>query len=200
MGLFNLLKLCPLSKRIAIAVISLLIFACAGQAPVDKDKKQLLQKYDRSFKALDEETGTSPVERELEEIEKELQNRSDQTSPAESGLIEGTPPWFFNPGHEGYLGAVGMAKKQARGGYAAQKRLAVTIAEAELSRQVEVLVNAELNTSRIVTHAEADASYRVKLRSMSRQESRQMLKNAVVKDEWLDPETGNLHVWLVIEK
>lgn len=118
-----------------------------------------------------------------------------RSSPEES-----YPVWFYNPGHEGYLGAVGMAKKQERGGYAAQKRLAVTIAQAELARQIEVFVNSDLQTEKTIIDTKADQYYKAKLSSLTTQETYQLIKNAVVKDEWVDPKTENLYLWVVIDE
>lgn len=189
-----------MKKVVVFLLMSILFFSCAGNEATEKDRTELLKKYDRSFNELDEETGRSPEEVELERIEKDSSGRIDRDSSSGNQASDDYPAWFYNPGLQGYLGAVGSAKKQARGGYAAQKRLAVTIAEAELARQIEVLVNAEVHSTRTVISAEDDEFYRTKLKSMSRQESRQFLKNAVVKDEWTDPETGELHIWVVIKK
>jgi len=118
-----------------------------------------------------------------------------RSSPEES-----YPVWFYNPGHGGCLGAVGMAKKQERGGYAAQKRLAVTIAQAELAKQIEVFVNSDLQTEKTIIDTKADRHYRAKLSSLTTQETYQLIKNAVVRDEWVDPKTEEMYIWVVIER
>jgi len=106
------------------------------------------------------------------------------------------PVWVYQPNYGGVLGAVGIAKKQERGGYAAQKRLAIIIAQAELAKQIEVMVDTELQTEKTMVNRD----YSSKFSSLSRQETQQLIKNAVVKEEWLDLETGDLYIWVVIER
>lgn len=113
---------------------------------------------------------------------------------------DGYPVWLYNPAYEGNLGAVGIAKPQTRGGYEAQKRLALTIAQAELTRQINVLVDGELYTEKTVISKSGDEYYRSKLSSLSIQQTQQLIKNAVIKDEWIDPKTGDLYLWVVIER
>lgn len=48
------------------------------------------------------------------------------------------PPWIFNPSMGGYLGAVGVAKKQ-KSSVRSRQWVAEKVAMAELSRQFEVL-------------------------------------------------------------
>ncbi|MFH1961571.1 MAG: hypothetical protein ABIJ30_01650 [bacterium] len=112
------------------------------------------------------------------------------------------PIWVYQPNYGVVLGAVGIARKQEKGGstpvrgYAAQKRLAIIIAQAEIAKQIEVMVNTELQTEKTMINQD----YYSKFSSLSRQETQQLIKNAVVKDEWIQPETGDLYIWVVIEK
>ncbi|MFH1860903.1 MAG: hypothetical protein ABH870_07850 [bacterium] len=118
------------------------------------------------------------------------------------------PIWVYQSNYGVVLGAVGIAKKQEKGGstsckgstpvrgYAAQKRLAIIIAQAEIAKQIEVMVNTELQTEKTMINQD----YYSKFSSLSRQETQQLIKNAVVKDEWIQPETGDLYVWVVIER
>ncbi|MFH1096819.1 MAG: hypothetical protein V1749_04920 [Candidatus Desantisbacteria bacterium] len=106
------------------------------------------------------------------------------------------PIWVYQPNYGGVLGAVGIAKKQEKGGYVAQKRLAIIIAQAEIAKQIEVMVNTELQTEKTMINQD----YYSKFSSLSRQETQQLIKNAVVKDEWIHPETGDLYIWVVIAR
>lgn len=115
-------------------------------------------------------------------------------------IRNGYPLWFYSPGHGGYLGAVGTAKIQKEGGYANQKRLALRIAQAELARQINVIVDTELTTEETVIDRGVAEEYRSKLGSLSKHDTKQLIKNAVIKDEWINPETGELYLWVVIEK
>jgi len=94
---------------------------------------------------------------------------------------------------------VGIAKK-TRGGYPQQKRTAVAIAQANLAKQIKILVNAEVTTEKINVDTRTLQYYRSKIRSLSKQEAQAYLRNTKVMDEWIDPKTGDLYVWVVLEK
>jgi len=114
-------------------------------------------------------------------------------------LVNGLPVWVSNPNYGGVLGGVGVAKKIKGKGYAEQKRLAKQIALADLAKQIEVIVRTELTKVELNIDTEKLQYYKKKFSSYSEQEVRSMLiRNAVVEDEWIDPRTGELYVWVVI--
>jgi len=109
------------------------------------------------------------------------------------------PVWMGNPNMGGYIGAVGVAASQD-GGYARQKRLAITIAQEELGRQLGIIVESELSIEKLIVQKGLSEEYSSTINSLSKHNSNEYLTNAVVKDEWIDPATGELYLWLVIEK
>ncbi|TYB33733.1 MAG: hypothetical protein FXF49_04825 [Flexistipes sinusarabici] len=116
-------------------------------------------------------------------------------------MKNGKPVWFFNPTYNGYLGAVGVAKKSSvNGGFGAQKKLAKTLAQAELIKMLRVVVNTELKSERIQISSDVYSHYRSKFRSLSVHSAEGVVKNAVVKDVWVEKETGDLYLWLVMKK
>lgn len=128
-------------------------------------------------------------------------NKKRSTNRSVYPLRDGYPVWFFNPNYDGYLGGVGAAKKSnSQGNYSRQKRLAKMLAQAELSKQIKVIVDTELNLEQTKVEKGVASHYRSKLRTFSKHQSKQILKNAVIKDEWKNPKTDELFVWLVLEK
>lgn len=116
-------------------------------------------------------------------------------------MKNGKPVWFFDPTYNGYLGSVGIAKKSSvKGGLGAQKRLAKTLAQAELVKMIKVVVNTELKSERIQISSDVYSHYRSKFSSLSVHNAEGVVKNAVVKDVWVDEQTGDLYLWLVMEK
>lgn len=120
---------------------------------------------------------------------------------SEFPMKNGKPVWFFNPAYNGYLGAVGVAKKSSvNGGLGAQKKLAKTVAQAELIKMIRVVVNTELKSERMQVSSDVYSHYHSKLSSLSVHSAEDVVKNAVVKDVWIDEQTGDLYLWLVMEK
>lgn len=188
-----------MKRMLTLVVISGLFCSCAGNKQVKQNTKAVQQqRAQESLRELDKETSGQ----EATESEKEGEEEGDKEEEPQClyPFKDGLPIWVYQPDYESSLGAVGIAKKQEIGGYDAQKRLAVVIAQAELSKQVELLVNSELETEKTVIESEAKQSYQEKLKSLSKQETQQLIKNAIVKDEWLNPKTGDLYVWVVIER
>ncbi len=165
--------------RLAILIPMLLLACIENKSMIKEDEKPVQQQeVEKVFKkGLHEETEDRAT------INTGIRGESQSDHPA----------WICQPG---VLGAVGIAKKQEKGGYAAQKRLAIVIAQAELAKQIEVIVNAELQTKKTMVNND----YHSKLSSLSKQETQQLIKNAVVKEEWINPKTGELYVWVVIER
>ncbi|MFH1898695.1 MAG: LPP20 family lipoprotein [Candidatus Desantisbacteria bacterium] len=175
-------------------LIPMLLLSCAENRTVVKEDAKPVQSQaaDKAFEELDVGTGdrnTVTLTEQEEEAKKPEQ-------PSGYPIKDHYPVWVYQPDYGGVLGAVGIAKKQEKGGSAAQKRLAVIIAQAELAKQIEVMVDTRLETEKTTIGNE----YSSKLSSLSRQETQQLIKNAVARDEWIQPETGELYVWVVIER
>lgn len=179
------------------------------------------QRAQKGFEELDKETSQSqeiknPAEPTVKPTETVVKNeQADKVSPnkitdkdlgkqVKYPFKDGRPVWFYDPFYDGYLGALGIARKgAAKGGYAGQKRLAKTLAQAELAKQIRVFVSTELNTTRTsVSTTSKDKvyeNYKSTLSTISVHRAEEVVRGAVIQDEWSD-ESGNLYIWLVIEK
>ncbi len=115
-------------------------------------------------------------------------------------MQNGYPVWFFHPDYDGYLGAVGIASYQPGKSFYQQQRLAKISAEAALSKKIKVVVNTELNLIQTKVEAGVMNYYRSRLKTFSKHQAEQFLSNIVVKDQWVNPKTKELYVWLVLEK
>ncbi len=107
----------------------------------------------------------------------------------------GAPSWVLNPEKAGYISVVGSAPKQDWGGHAAQYRVAEMKARQELAQMVRVRVE---STNRYATEdragkASRDADTETKLQSSVDLS----LESARIIEEWADPKSGTLYIWLV---
>ncbi len=119
------------------------------------------------------------------------------TGPKVGGARAGTgaPEWVLNPGKAGYAGAVGSAPKQDWGGHAAQYRVAEMKARQELAQMLRVRVE---STSRYATEDRAGKVSRSADLETKLQSSVDLsLEAARVAEEWTDPQSGELYIWLV---
>ena len=181
-------------------------------------KAYQLQKAQANFEELEREAEKRPEELTLPETkeealmqapERKVQVKKEKPIPkviakkeikSKYPLKNGLPVWVYNPNYGGYLGAVGIAKKPNKGGYPAQKRLAVMIAQSNLAKQIRLLVNAKVYTEKLRISKKDYEIYKSKIESLSKQEASAYLRNTVIKDEWIDPKTGDLYVWVVLKK
>lgn len=199
---------------------AIIISGCSYIKPKVKQNPVSYQQAEaaKAFNELDRETGEPQIkepilDKKVDEPDlKKTVLKEDKKSPSSVAekkqsnetkfpLKEGRPVWVYDANYDGYFGAIGVARKSSvRGGYAEQKRLAKTLAQAELAKQLKVFVNTELNveSKRILTRV--SDTYTSKLSSLSVHKSEEILQNAIILDEWVDPKNGDLYVWLVIEK
>ena len=105
------------------------------------------------------------------------------------------PSWILNPEKPGYQSVVGSAPKQDWGGREAQYRVALMKVRQELAQMVRVQVE---STSKYhveeragKTSSEADTETRLRSSVDLR------LDQARVIEEWTDPQSGVLYIWLV---
>lgn len=113
----------------------------------------------------------------------------------DAGGIPGAPVWVMNPDKPGYTSVVASAPKQDWGGHAAQYRVAQMKARQELAQMVRVRVE---STNRSGTEDRAGAVSRsgdVETRIQSSVDL--ILESARVIEEWTDPQSGELYIWLV---
>lgn len=107
----------------------------------------------------------------------------------------GAPAWVLNPEKSGYISVVGSAPKQDWGGHAAQYRVAEMKARQELAQMVRVRVE---STNRYATEDRGGKVSRgadVETRLQSSVDL--SLESARVIEEWMDPQSGELYIWLV---
>lgn len=109
--------------------------------------------------------------------------------------VSGAPSWVLNPDKPGHLSVVGSAPKQDWGGHAAQYRVAEMKARQELAQMVRVRVE---STSQYVTEDRAGKVGRSADAETRLQSSVDLsLESARVIEEWTDPQSGELYIWLV---
>lgn len=112
--------------------------------------------------------------------------------------VAGAPAWVLNPDKSGYQGVVGSAPKQDWGGHEAQYRVALMKARQELAQMVRVQVESTTR-SRVEERAgkvTRDADIETRLQSRVALS----LEQAEVIEEWVDPKSGELYLWLVTPK
>ncbi|EDP73807.1 LPP20 family lipoprotein [Hydrogenivirga sp. 128-5-R1-1] len=218
-----------MKKFTGILIISAILISCAEKKPGNvkktlsaERKAQILKKSQANFEELEREAEKKPEELTLPEtkeeaimptvkkkttvkkqpeiVKKEKPKKVERKIKTKYPMKNGLPVWVYNPNYGGYLGAVGIAKKPQRGGYPQQKRIAIMIAQSNLAKQIRLLVNAEIYTEKLRISKKDYEIYKSKLKSLSKQEASAYLRNTVVKDEWIDPKTGDLYVWVVLEK
>lgn len=202
------------SVVLALFAVSLFLYSCASKPeksakqPPPPTKKEQLQKARSAFSELDRESGKSAKDLTLEEPsvgQRKYRKRTTAYAKREAPtskypMKDGFPVWVSDPNYGGVLGGVGIARKIPGKGYAEQRRLAKNIALADLAKQVEVIVKTELSKIEINIDTKTLQEYKKRFSSYSEQEVRAMLiRNAVIEDEWVDPRTGELYVWVVIK-
>ena len=110
-------------------------------------------------------------------------------------LGAGAPSWVLNPAKPGFQSVVGSAPKQDWGGHAAQYRVAEMKARQELAQMVRVRVE---STNQYMTEdrgGKVSRSADVETRLQSSVDL--SLESARVIEEWTDPKSGDLYIWLV---
>lgn len=211
-------------KIIVTLYFILQILGCASTSyQIKQDSAGVQQqRAQKGFEELDKETSpersVSPSSQTVEKspesvvetksVEKSSPDKVENKSLGKSSeypFKDGRPIWFYDPFYDGYLGALGIARKNAaRGGYAGQKRLAKTLARAELAKQIRVFVSTELNTTRTSVSVNSKdrvyENYKSTLSTLSVHRAEEVVRDAVIKDEWTDPANGDLYIWLVLEK
>ncbi len=190
-----------------LPLLLFLAFSC-GQKSQRVSSEEQIEKARRAFEELEREAMKPAKELTLEEG-KPIRTPEYKEAPVKISkreapktkypIVNGLPVWVSNPNYGGVLGGVGIAKRIPGKGYAEQKRLAKQIALADLAKQIELIVKTELTKVEINVDTKTLKYYRKKFSSLSEQEVRSLLiENAVIEDEWVDPRTEDLYVWVVI--
>jgi hypothetical protein len=108
------------------------------------------------------------------------------------------PAWVLNPDKPGYVSVVASAPKQDFGGNQAQYRVALIKARQELAQMIRVQVESTSHARIEERNGKATHSYEQEDRLRSQASMR--LDQAQVLEEWTDPKTGDLYIWLVTPK
>jgi hypothetical protein len=109
--------------------------------------------------------------------------------------VSGAPSWVLNPDKAGYVSVVGSAPKQDWGGHTAQYRVAEMKARQELAQMVRVRVE---STNKFAAEDRAGKVSRSADIETKLQSSVDLsLESARVIEEWTDPKSGELYIWLV---
>lgn len=110
-------------------------------------------------------------------------------------LAADAPAWVLNPEKSGYVSVVGSAPKQDWGGHSAQYRVAEMKARQELAHMVRVRVE---STNKFATEDRSGKVSRGSDIETKLQSSVDLsLGAARVIEEWTDPKSGELYIWLV---
>jgi len=109
--------------------------------------------------------------------------------------IPGAPAWVMNPDKPGYTSVVASAPKQDWGGHASQYRVAQMKARQELAQMVRVRVESVNRSSTEDRAGMVSRSGDVETRVQSSVDL--ILESARVIEEWTDPQSGELYIWLV---
>lgn len=101
------------------------------------------------------------------------------------------PLWVDDPRFVHHIGAVGTAPKQKFSGEEAQTWVAIEDAQVNLNlnylkQQRELMLKHEK-----LLPLEHESNMDLSVRKL-------LLHNAIVRDEWIDPQTGTLYLWLVL--
>ena len=118
--------------------------------------------------------------------------------PLAWGAERGMPAWVLNPEKAGYVSVVGAAPKQDWGGRDAQYRVALMKARQELAQMVRVQVKSTSQSSMEQREGKVTSEADVEISVQSRVDL--SLDAARVVEEWADPQSGELYIWLVTPK
>ncbi len=206
-------------KNIFIIFCVVYLSACASTTAPQKvaaDNSRTIELADKAFEELDSgntevvDNVTLPNEeleveepQEIEEKAKpsslsvEDKKRPDVIGKTKYPIVNGYPIWVITPEKvTGYkYVAVGNAAKNNQGTIA-QKRIATTVARAELSRMVSVQVDNEIKSERTIHTINGNEQMLTQLDTYSRQRSSMIMQNVEEVDIWVKDDTGELYILL----
>ncbi len=107
------------------------------------------------------------------------------------------PPWILNPFYQGYIGAVGVARKDKNLSLTEQREIAIAVAQGHISQIIRTVISS--NFIKIERYNYNKKKYKKIIKFLSKQSSEAYLKHIVIKDEWIDKKTGDYYVWVILE-
>ena len=194
-------------KIITIISIGLILLSCTQKTPNRLPQEQI-RSSEKAFEELEREVekefkggSIKSEEKKVGKIEKRIPYGKKPKVRSKYPMKNGYPVWFWNPYYGGVLGAVGIVKVDKDKNLIELKRVARLIAISKLAKAVEVNIYTE--TERREIRKELKGVYERYKKFFSKYSRHQVknviIKNAVVKDEWFNPETGEYMVWVIIE-
>jgi len=105
------------------------------------------------------------------------------------------PDWVVTPSMNGYRGSVGVAGRTYDQSISTQRKLAIKRALDELSLQTKVKVQLHMTKEEVVTNSKAT----MKTRDHSSYDSNANI-TAHIQDAWMDRNSHELYVWMVLDK
>lgn len=110
----------------------------------------------------------------------------------------GHPAWINQPEQDNLNGVVGWAPPQDFGGQEAQYRVALLKARKSLAESIQTRIEVT------ITQAQKESGKTAQLEAQQKATLRThvslQLERAYVAAEWLEPDTGNLYLWLRIRQ
>ena len=106
----------------------------------------------------------------------------------------GTPEWVSHPNPNGKIGAIGVAGRTYDQHFSSQRKLAITRALDELSLQQQVKVQLHMQKKE---HSTANRSS-VQIDENSNYTTDHSI-TAHIEDTWMDPETNQFYVWMLLD-
>lgn len=106
------------------------------------------------------------------------------------------PDWALNPQKDGYLTGVGVAKLKPNKKNAElfRDRAAKLMAEADLAKQISIHVKSQTTASR-----DSNGEQSVRVDSVQTSITTLNTNNAIVLNQWIDPENGTLYLMLGLD-
>jgi len=111
------------------------------------------------------------------------------------------PAWISNPSLGGYVGGVGLGKVNVQGGPDIQRGLAETIARGAVIRKVHILVDTVChNRGENKINRNIIDNYKSQIDCGKAYMGAELIKKIAVKEEWKDPQEGDVYVWVILKK
>lgn len=123
---------------------------------------------------------------------------SQTTGQSKKVAVSKYPYWVEDPSLKGHIGVVGSAIKQDWGGKQAQHRVAIAKARSELAKAFQTHIDSVNRLT--ITDRGGQASTEFSQDTTARSKQALRLHDATVLEEWTDPDTGELFIWLVLPK
>jgi len=132
--------------------------------------------------------GSSAVKKESENTSEPAINTITKPAPAAK---KDYPSWLDTPDLDGHIVAIGSSGPQKWGGEQAQYLSAMDNAQLELSIEFKKHQKALLALKKKQPAQAEDKDIDQKIKTL-------LLHDAIVKEEWKDPKTNRLYLWIVL--